>query len=124
MVIHRLSEVRDEHGELIRKMCCLCFDFVPVDELFVDNAGDRWDMCRTCGQLEKGTKWRRGDQRHAGWSTCPMCERHWLVTPTHDCMMPACGHYGYDYSADNPNRPCEPCGLKHAWTCRAQEGTG
>lgn len=53
----------------------------------------------------------------AGVSTCPVCGRRWLVTPADDCMLPACGFYGYDASAANPARPCFDCGLKHAWTC-------
>lgn len=57
-MIHRLSEVRNEAGELTHKMCCLCFEFIPVDELYVDGDGTRWDMCRTCGEREKGAAWR------------------------------------------------------------------
>jgi len=52
----------------------------------------------------------------AGMSTCPICEITWLVTPIHDCMLPACGCYGEDTSRDNPNRPCERCGTKHAFS--------
>lgn len=53
----------------------------------------------------------------AGHSTCPMCGRHWLVTPDDDCMIPACGCYGTDTGAQNPDRPCQACGLLHAWNC-------
>jgi hypothetical protein len=53
----------------------------------------------------------------AGWSTCPICARTWLVTPVVDCMLPACGCYGHDTSRHNPIRPCEPCGLAHARAC-------
>lgn len=56
----------------------------------------------------------------AGESTCPICGRHWTVTPLDDCMMPACGHYGFDTSAANPNRPCEDCGIIHAYTCKGE----
>lgn len=52
-----------------------------------------------------------------GWSTCPMCQRRWLVTMYEDCMMPACGCYGHDTSEKNPNRPCESCGINHALNC-------
>jgi hypothetical protein len=55
---------------------------------------------------------------NAGMSTCPICKKEWLVTPSEDCMVPACGCFGNDASAANPNRPCEPCGIKHAWTCK------
>jgi len=53
----------------------------------------------------------------AGQSTCPMCSRHWTVTMWDDCMVPACGCYGDEVSATNPTRPCESCGISHAWTC-------
>lgn len=58
----------------------------------------------------------------AGESTCPMCGRAWTVTPFADCFMPACGCYGDDASAANPNRPCESCGLSHAWKCVKHDG--
>ena len=53
---------------------------------------------------------------NAGESTCPICHKTWLVTPYADCMLPACGCYGDDTSANNPNRPCEPCGIAHAFS--------
>lgn len=55
-------------------------------------------------------------------STCPICKRHWTVTIADDCMLPACGHYGHDTSAANPDRPCESCGLHHAWNCLDMPG--
>ena len=51
---------------------------------------------------------------NAGMSTCPVCERSWLVTPANDCLLPACGCFGSDTSEKNPRRPCEACGLKHS----------
>jgi hypothetical protein len=53
----------------------------------------------------------------AGYSTCPICNLLWQVTIINDCMLPACGCYGNDTSAKNPNRPCEPCGIRHAINC-------
>jgi len=58
---------------------------------------------------------QRLEEPNAGWSTCPLCEKHWLVTPREDCLVPACGCYGDD--ASQGDRPCEPCGLNHAWSC-------
>lgn len=55
---------------------------------------------------------------NAGISKCPICGRTWLVTPYDDCMIPACGCYGKDSSAENPNRPCEKCGMDHARNCK------
>ncbi len=54
---------------------------------------------------------------NAGMSTCPICERAWLVTPLDDCLVPSCGHYGDDPGASNPDRPCHSCGLSHALEC-------
>ena len=54
----------------------------------------------------------------AGISTCPICGKQWLVTLYEDCMLPACGCYGDDTSENNPNRPCEICGIQHALTCK------
>ena len=34
-------------------MCCICFARVPVSELFTDRDGDRWDVCRACGEAEE-----------------------------------------------------------------------
>ena len=55
--------------------------------------------------------------KNSGISTCPICKETWLVTPLEDCLLPECGCYGYDTSANNPNRPCEHCGLYHAMHC-------
>lgn len=52
-----------------------------------------------------------------GDSTCPICAIQWTVTVGRDCLIPACGCYGYDPGPDNPARPCEPCGINHALAC-------
>lgn len=54
---------------------------------------------------------------NAGMSTCPLCQRRWLVTPAADCLLPACGCFGTDTTASNPHRPCHSCGLSHALAC-------
>lgn len=61
---------------------------------------------------------------HKGKSACPICSREWTVTPLDDCLLPICGCYGSDTSADNPYRPCQDCGIKHAETCGLEEGEG
>ena len=53
-----------------------------------------------------------------GMSTCPICRKTWLVTPREDCLLPACGCYGNDTEATNQSRPCENCGMAHAFSCR------
>lgn len=57
----------------------------------------------------------------AGESTCPICGRVWTVTPLDDCLMPSCGCFGSDTSADNPARPCESCGIAHVYAHRGEE---
>jgi hypothetical protein len=52
-----------------------------------------------------------------GLSHCPLCGRVWLVTREDDCFMPACGCFGHDTSAANPQRLCEACGMKHVNAC-------
>lgn len=54
-------------------------------------------------------------QPNAGWSTCPACQRTWVVTPWADCLLPACGCYGTE--TGHGNRPCSPCGMEHARRC-------
>lgn len=34
------------------KMCAICFEAVPVDDVYTDRHGDRWDMCVPCGTTE------------------------------------------------------------------------
>jgi hypothetical protein len=53
----------------------------------------------------------------AGESICPICSVFWIVTPMRDCLMPACGCFGHDFSEANLSRPCEPCGIQHALNC-------
>jgi len=55
--------------------------------------------------------------RDGGESTCPICNRTWLVTMYEDCLLPACGCYGEDTGPDNQHRPCHSCGLEHAFSC-------
>lgn len=31
-------------------MCCLCYHRFPLAELFLDQDGDRWDMCVPCAE--------------------------------------------------------------------------
>jgi hypothetical protein len=52
---------------------------------------------------------------NAGWSTCPLCGKRWLVTPLEDCMVPDCGCFGNDTMKGD--RPCERCGFMHGISC-------
>lgn len=33
-------------------MCCICFKRVPVDDVYEDLDGQKWDMCQSCGERE------------------------------------------------------------------------
>lgn len=33
-------------------MCAVCYTQVRAEDAFTDPAGDRWDMCQTCGNRE------------------------------------------------------------------------
>ena len=61
---------------------------------------------------------------NAGMSKCPVCGKEWLVTPGNDCLLPACGCFGSDTSAANPNRICEPCGMHHFANCKKVAAAG
>ena len=56
----------------------------------------------------------------AGYSVCPICKKYWQVTILEDCLLPTCGCYGSDTSANNLNRPCEHCGIHHAMSCNKE----
>lgn len=30
---------------MIAKMCCICFKMTPVEDLWVDSKGQKWDLC-------------------------------------------------------------------------------
>ena len=30
------------------KMCCICFEYISLDDLWVDIDGQKYDMCRPC----------------------------------------------------------------------------
>jgi hypothetical protein len=34
-------------------MCMICFDVFPVSEAYADVIGQKWDMCRECGEVEQ-----------------------------------------------------------------------
>jgi hypothetical protein len=35
-----------------RVMCCICFEYTPRGDLWRDDKGGTWDMCRPCGDIE------------------------------------------------------------------------
>lgn len=35
------------------KGCCICFEFIPVEDLWKDVDGTKWDMCEPCGAYEE-----------------------------------------------------------------------
>lgn len=39
--------VNDKH-EQTHQLCCCCFEYIPVTELWVDEDGTKWDVCQDC----------------------------------------------------------------------------
>lgn len=52
VTIKRLSEVRNDKGELTHQMCCICFVMMPVADCYVDAEGQKWDLCPPCAHVE------------------------------------------------------------------------
>lgn len=52
MVIRRLTEFHDAEGVLTHQMCCLCVEFIAVEDLWTDAEGQRWDLCSPCKGYE------------------------------------------------------------------------
>lgn len=34
-------------------LCCLCFEAKPREEMWTDDAGDTWDVCKPCHVIEE-----------------------------------------------------------------------
>lgn len=47
-MVMRVGELRDESGRLTHMMCCLCFHFTPIEDLYRCEHGNRWDSCTPC----------------------------------------------------------------------------
>lgn len=47
-MIVRLSDMVPGH-----KMCCICFEYIPVEDLFVDPSGQKWDLCNPCNAYQE-----------------------------------------------------------------------
>ncbi len=30
-------------------LCCVCFEWTKIEDLSVDKDGDKWDVCKGCG---------------------------------------------------------------------------
>lgn len=46
--IHWLT--RDEPNR--RLICQICTEWTSYDDLYVDSNGDKWDICKPCGEQE------------------------------------------------------------------------
>ena len=57
-MVTRISERRDAEGKLTHIMCCLCFEYTPLDGLYVDSGGLRWNICTPCAETKRGEAWR------------------------------------------------------------------
>jgi len=36
-----------------RVMCCECFEYTPRDQLWTDDDGETWDLCKPCRKREE-----------------------------------------------------------------------
>jgi hypothetical protein len=43
-----MGRVYDGEGRLTHILCCVCFEFTRVQDLYVDDAGEKWDVCHGC----------------------------------------------------------------------------
>lgn len=48
----KLDRHYDTDGNLVALMCCICFEWVDLADVYVDANNIKWDMCHTCGKLE------------------------------------------------------------------------
>lgn len=44
------SLVYDEANH--RMICCACAEWVDLDDLYVDEDGQKWDLCKPCEERE------------------------------------------------------------------------
>ncbi|MCR4340280.1 MAG: hypothetical protein NUW01_10395 [Gemmatimonadaceae bacterium] len=52
---HGMTAEEHEHGRCL--YCCLCFETLTPDECWADESGDRWDMCRDCGERDSRARY-------------------------------------------------------------------
>lgn len=50
---HGLRASEHEHGRCL--YCCICFVDLEPETCYVDQEGQRWDMCEACGTHEDVT---------------------------------------------------------------------
>jgi hypothetical protein len=48
---HGKTAEEHEYGRCL--YCCLCFETLTPDECWVDEQGDKWDVCVPCRTLER-----------------------------------------------------------------------
>lgn len=59
-MIHGMKWSEHRHGRCI--YCGLCFVPLEDDECWVDSKGQKWDMCRECGDLDHYLSVNRSDK--------------------------------------------------------------
>ena len=43
-----LKKLVNSHHEQTHQLCCICFDYILVEDLWVDEDGTKWDICQKC----------------------------------------------------------------------------
>lgn len=69
---------RFSQGQIIRSVsgavaCCICFEWFELDELAVDEHGDKIDVCQRCWHREeliKRDRWCHSKRKHAEHGVC------------------------------------------------------
>lgn len=48
-----LTRLVDGEGNPTHMMCCICFEYIPLEDLWTDESGQRWDVCKSCNLTEQ-----------------------------------------------------------------------
>lgn len=69
-----LKVLVDKEEKQTHQLCCICFEYIPVEDLYKDEQGQKWDVCQKCNLMEQiraaeaATKGNEDDRRDAGAS--------------------------------------------------------
>lgn len=43
-----LKRLVDQEHKITHQLCCVCMNYIPLDKLYVDDNGTKWDVCPDC----------------------------------------------------------------------------